>query len=209
MGNEQRLVIGKVAKFCLKCMDKEAVSSLQHSRVCPVNTKKHYYSCKSEKCLYHMWVCTKHHDVNKEHMERFQEQLRSKSGIRLVFMAFSRGSAGALPSVAFSVPQSGPPSVLPSVPFSVPPSGLPGLHPSVPFSVPPNGLPSVLPWVPFSVPPPTLQPHPPKSLGSTHSYYVNEGIGIKKAVRKLHRINKKYDPDVETISTLRLHVLWS
>ena len=86
LGNDQRLVIATEAKFCLKCMDKDVKFNFQHNRECPILDRKSSYSCKSERCSFHMWICNKHQDENRQQMERFEEQLRSKSGIRLVFM---------------------------------------------------------------------------------------------------------------------------
>ena len=64
LGNEQRLVVAREAKFCMKCMGKEVKFSYQHNKECPILTKKSSYSCKSDKCLFHMWVCTKHAEDN-------------------------------------------------------------------------------------------------------------------------------------------------
>ena len=141
LGNEQRLVIAKEAKFCLKCMGKDVQYSLKHNRECPIITRKSSYSCKSEKCLFHMWVCSKHGDENRQQMEKFSDQLRTKSNIRLVLI-----------SVAEEEKQN-----------------TPGLR------------------------------NPP-SVNSPLSYCSKENIGIKRAVRNLHRFNKKSDPDVVTVS---------
>ena len=86
LGNEQRLVVATEAKFCLKCMNKDVKFNRQHMKECPTISKKNSYSCKFEKCSFHMWVCNKHQDENKVHMERLQEQLRIKSGLKLVFV---------------------------------------------------------------------------------------------------------------------------
>ena len=87
LGNAQRLVVAKEAKFCLKCMGKDVKFSTQHNRQCPVISKKSSFSCKAEKCFFHMWVCSKHDEENKSAMERFSSQLRTKSGIKLVFIS--------------------------------------------------------------------------------------------------------------------------
>jgi hypothetical protein len=73
-------VILKEAKLCPKFMRKDITEEMR-------NEKKHYYSCKSQTCVFHMWLCAKHPAVNKEQMEKFEEQLRTRSGIRLFFMA--------------------------------------------------------------------------------------------------------------------------
>ena len=86
LGNEQRLVVATEAKFCLKCMNKDVKFNRQHMKECPTISKKNSYSCKFEKCSFHMWVCNKHQDENKVHMERLQEQLRIKSGLKLVLV---------------------------------------------------------------------------------------------------------------------------
>ena len=86
LGTDQRMLIAKEAKFCLKCMGKETKYGLKHNRECPIFKQKSIYSCKRETCYLHMWLCSNHQAENKEQMERFEEQLRAKSGIRLVFM---------------------------------------------------------------------------------------------------------------------------
>ena len=140
LGNKQRLVVAREAKFCMKCMGKEVKFSYQHNKECPILTKKSSYSCKSDKCLFHMWVCTKHAEDNREHMEKFSEQLKSKAGIKLVFTSVN-------------------------------------IQQDTVVKVPPA-------------------PH----LASPLSYCSKDEKGIKRAVRNLHRFNKKADPDVETIS---------
>ena len=140
LGNAQRLIIAKEAKLCLKCMGKDIKFGPQHNRQCPVISKKSSYSCKSDKCFFHMWVCGKHEDDNRAQMQKFSDQLRTKSGIKLVFTAVIEKEIPKTPE--FSQPD----------------------------------------------------------ILSTHTYTTDEGRGIKRAVRNLHRFNKKRDPNVETIS---------
>ena len=87
MGTEQRHVIAKEARLCLKCMGKDITFSFQHNTECPILTKKSSYSCRDKRCLWHMWNCHKHAAVNRVQMEKFSEHMMSKSGIRLVFIA--------------------------------------------------------------------------------------------------------------------------
>ena len=54
LGNEQRLVVATEAKFCLKCMNKDVKFNRQHMKECPTISKKNSYSCKFEKCSFHM-----------------------------------------------------------------------------------------------------------------------------------------------------------
>ena len=68
-------------------MSKDVKYSFKHGRQCPVKTKKNTYSCKKDSCLIHMWLCSKHKTENKDCMEKFATQLRSKSGITLVFQS--------------------------------------------------------------------------------------------------------------------------
>ena len=139
MGNEQRLVVAKEARFCLKCMGNDTKYSFQHNRQCPVVTKKSSYTCNADKCFFHMWVCTKHASENKDQMEKFRDQLRTKAGIRLVYTSVMDRSFQSVENDASKV-------------------------------------------------------------ASSHSYCSKENRGIKRAVRNLHRFNKKSDPDVVTLS---------
>ena len=87
LGTDQRFVIVREAKLCPRCMGKDIVSDKDHYKECPVTKKKNSYSCMSANCTFHMWICSKHTNTNKQQMEKFEEQLRTRSGIRLVFMA--------------------------------------------------------------------------------------------------------------------------
>ena len=98
LGNEQRLVVSKEAKLCLRCMGKDVMFNRSHSRDFPVAKKKAPYSCRAPNCSFHMWICNKHHDENKEAMERFGEQLRSKAGFRLVHIAVFSDPATSIAS---------------------------------------------------------------------------------------------------------------
>ena len=94
LGTEQRFVVVKEAKLCPRCMGKDVTTSRDHFTKCPVLKKKNSYSCKSEKCTFHMWLCSRHPDANKEQMQKFEMQLRTKSGIRLVFHGRKEKSQG-------------------------------------------------------------------------------------------------------------------
>ena len=87
MGTDQRVIICKEARICYFCMGKKAIANLEHGENCPVKKKKHTYSCKDTNCKFHMWLCTRHTETNKPDMERLEEQLRTKNGITLVYMA--------------------------------------------------------------------------------------------------------------------------
>ena len=62
------------AKLCKSCHDPEYVYKYQDSNHdCPVKSgKKGSYTCT--KCNFHMWVCEKHQDDNKEALERFKRK---------------------------------------------------------------------------------------------------------------------------------------
>ena len=103
-----------------------------------------------------MWLCKKHHAVNKDHMERLGDQLRAKAGIQLVFISRQSRSFSTVDS----------------------PSPLADTSPHT-VEVPPCTAPTATtPMV----------------------YCANEETGIKRAVRKPHRLNKKKDPNAVTVS---------
>ena len=87
MNIDQRLVIAREAKFCINCMSKDLKYSFQHNRECPVKKKKGLYSCKKSSCLLHMWLCSKHLSDNRDQMEKFDQQIQAKAGIRLTFVS--------------------------------------------------------------------------------------------------------------------------
>ena len=155
LGTEQRLVIVKEAKMCPKCMGKDVTSSRDHFRNCPVNKKKNSYSCKSDACAFHMWLCSRHPIDNRDQMEKFAERLRTKSGINLVFMVNQKVKLNDL-----SPPKISENTV--NTPLPEPPDFVHG--------------------------------------SSTHSFCNKPNSGVKRAVRKMHRFNKKSNPDIETIS---------
>ena len=164
LGTEQRFVTVREAKLCPRCMGKDIVASRDHYANCPVTKKKNTYSCKSEHCTFHMWLCAKHPATNKEQMEKFEEQLRTRSGIRLVFMANKKKVKNRESDSSDDAALSSQETVTKENP--VPPSLT--SDPSIP--------------------------------GSTHIYCSNPHTGIKRAVRKMSRWNKKLDPNVETVS---------
>ena len=181
LGTEQRFVVVKEAKLCPRCMGKDVTTSRDHFTKCPVLKKKNSYSCKSEKCTFHMWLCSRHPDANKEQMQKFEEQLRTKSGIRLVFMAGKRKvRAPSVSSDNNPVPTEGT-------------CDLPHLKPPDPSPHSPV-LEPTSPDVANPPPSDTITP------GSPHSYCAKSQLGIKRAVRKMNRFNKKSDPGVETVS---------
>ena len=153
LGTDQRMVVAREAKFCLNCMGKETRFSLAHLKECPIKKKKSIYSCRKDSCLLHMWLCKKHYTTNKEHMEKFSDQLQSKSGIQLVFMSLQKKDFSSLE--------------LPVLNLTEPSQNSTDL--------------------------PTVQTSP-------LAYCTSGDNGIKQAVRKLHRLNKKKDPDAVTIS---------
>ena len=87
LSTDERIVVARETKYCINCMSKDVKYSFKHGRECPVKTKKNTYSCKKDSCLIHMWLCSKHKTENKDCMEKFATQLRSKSGITLVFQS--------------------------------------------------------------------------------------------------------------------------
>ena len=109
-----------------------------------------------------MWLCARHPDTNKEQMDKFAQQLRSKSGINLVFTVKTKQGYAEL----------GIPSRIQAQ----------ELMPNVENNPPVLESSDVIPNV------------------STHSYCSKPDHGIKRAVRKMHRFNKKSNPGVETIS---------
>ena len=166
LGTDQRMVTAREAKFCVNCMSKDTKFSWQHNKDCPVKKKKGMYSCKKDSCLLHMWLCSKHQAENREQMEKFDEQLQDKSGVRLVFMTKKKVTPKLLKPVRTSPQTSKSPESPPPTPSS-------------------------------PLPPTPTSPLPPTS---PMSFCTMGEKGIKQAVRKMVRLNKKKDPSVETVS---------
>ena len=61
------------AKICMKCHDPEYFhkpDDADHRLVC----KQTSYTCRNSNCDFHMWVCLKHKNDNKEALERFKNK---------------------------------------------------------------------------------------------------------------------------------------
>ena len=61
------------AKICMKCHDPEYVYKPDdefHESVC----KQTSYTCRNGNCNFHMWVCVRHKDDNKEALEKFKNK---------------------------------------------------------------------------------------------------------------------------------------
>lgn len=155
LGTNQRVVVSREAKFCINCMGKDTKFSIKRNKECPIKKRKSIYSCKKESCLVHMWLCTKHREENRPHMEKFEEQLFDKAGIKLVFVTENKSCFQPRP----------PPIIVPDGQID---DGC-----SIPVgSVEDGASPSSPPVSPLSF----------CSMGEK---------GIKQAVRKMVRLNKK------------------
>ena len=61
------------AKICMRCHDPEyyyKADNTDHGRVC----KQTSYTCRNSNCDFHMWVCLKHKNDNKEALEKFKNK---------------------------------------------------------------------------------------------------------------------------------------
>ena len=74
MSVAERLRVASKAKLCLKCHDPEYVfKKFDKQHKCIGNSKrKGKFTCRS--CSYHMWVCKRHPEDNKEFMHKFKEK---------------------------------------------------------------------------------------------------------------------------------------
>ena len=76
MSVAERFRIASKAKLCLKCHDPEYVhKKFDNTHKCSTDTrKKGKFTCKS--CSYHMWVCQRHQDDNKECLQKFKDDFK-------------------------------------------------------------------------------------------------------------------------------------
>ena len=61
------------AKICMRCHDPEyyyKADDTDHGLVC----KQTSYTCRNSNCDFHMWVCLKHKNDNKEALEKFKNK---------------------------------------------------------------------------------------------------------------------------------------
>ena len=72
--------------LCVQCLDPEIVWDQSHRLDCKVTKAKiKDYTCMSEKCRTHMWLCTFHYRrFNKERMEKHRAALQ-KRGLNMAF----------------------------------------------------------------------------------------------------------------------------
>ena len=88
MPTSQRRAIAIKCNLCVQCLDPDIVWDQSHRSQCRVNKSKiKDYTCLSNKCKTHMWLCVFHHKrCNKEQMEKHKSNLQKK-GISLSFVS--------------------------------------------------------------------------------------------------------------------------
>ena len=84
---EERRKIATEAKFCWLCHDpkyfhNQATYRKHRDEDCYVGKgKKTRFTCTVQSCKLHMWVCLKHHDENREALEKFKREIKDKHGL--------------------------------------------------------------------------------------------------------------------------------
>ena len=85
----QRRAIAMKCSLCVQCLDPEVVYDQNHRADCKVSKAKiKEYTCQSDKCRVHMWLCTFHcKRFNKDQMEKHKANLQKK-GLTLAFTSW-------------------------------------------------------------------------------------------------------------------------
>ena len=76
--SEKRKVLVSKVKLCTQCFNPELIVNNAHMKECPFNKKKNNFSCTSDSCKEHMWICLAHKQKNKSAMEKFRQEMQSK-----------------------------------------------------------------------------------------------------------------------------------
>ena len=84
----RRTLVDKV-KLCPQCFHPDLVFTQTHLKDCLFSKpkKKNAYSCTNSTCKTHMWICLVHKQDNKQHMEKFRNDLQRK-GHNLAFTSY-------------------------------------------------------------------------------------------------------------------------
>ena len=77
--------IASKAKLCLKCHDPKYIyKKFDKQHQCVVNSrKKGKFTCRSTSCSYHMWVCERHPEENREFMQKFKDKYLTEYKLNL------------------------------------------------------------------------------------------------------------------------------
>jgi hypothetical protein len=85
----QRRAVAIKCSLCVQCLDPEVVWDQSHRPECKVaKAKIKDWSCMSDKCKVHMWLCNYHYKrFNKDQMEKHKSALQKK-GLSLSFISW-------------------------------------------------------------------------------------------------------------------------
>ena len=105
MGDRRKLAIK--AKFCVYCLHPDIEFSQDHIKSCKEAKRKNKssFTCQSSNCSCHFWLCTNHHEDNKNKLRDAAKGLE-KHGLRLAFhgvVGLTASSSPLLESAAHSL----------------------------------------------------------------------------------------------------------
>ena len=98
----RRSLVDKI-KLCRQCFHPDIIMAPGHLKDCPFSNpqKKNAYTCSSNGCKTHMWICLTHKQKNKELMEKFKNNLERK-GLHLGCTTLDTKQAFQQNSASFS-----------------------------------------------------------------------------------------------------------
>ena len=85
--SEMRRNLVMKVKLCIQCLHPDIIFNQAHKKECLFNNKKNKYTCTSENCREHMWVCLTHKQRNRSAMDRFRQDMLSK-GLTLAMTCY-------------------------------------------------------------------------------------------------------------------------
>ena len=81
----KRKAVALKAQFCIQCLDPSVTFSRDHMSQCSVSKKDQFFTCKSNGCKSHLWLCMRHKDTskNKAALDKVANSLKSKHNLEL------------------------------------------------------------------------------------------------------------------------------
>ena len=89
MSVNKRYQIALQAKLCIACHHPDYIfrkNDKDHKCSVVSSKRKGRFTCQTSSCFVHLWVCTRHKDSNKGHLEKFQEEMKSKYNMDFGFV---------------------------------------------------------------------------------------------------------------------------